>query len=520
MFSFTQILHRNIQQRPNQDAIRFQGRSRTYIEMGDRVARLASALQEYGMGEGERVAMLSLNSANYLEYLFAVPWGGGVVNPINTRWSAEEIAYSLEDSGTSIMLVDDHFLPLMEKVRKLTPVLTTVIFSGNDTAPSDLPDYEVLIATANPMQDSSRCNDDLLGIFYTGGTTGFPKGVMLTHTNIVSSALSMATLIEMRNDGGRYLHVAPMFHLADLIFGSISFIRGYTHVVLPGFDPQKVLETITNENVTDILLVPTMLQMLLNTPSFSPTQIAPLERLFYGASPMPQSTMAMTVTQMPQVKLYQAYGMTELAPVATISPPDNHTSEGIKSGLIRSAGRAGPLQHVRVVDTDDNELPRGQVGEVIVSGPNVMVGYWNKPEATAGAIINGWMHTGDMGYMDNDGWLFIVDRSKDMIISGGENIYSAEVESVISQHPSVAQVAVIAVPSKEWGEAVHAVIVPKQGEEPTIEEIYTFCKQSIAGYKCPRSLELLKELPLSGAGKILKTELRKPHWDGHGQGVA
>lgn len=511
MFRFTHLLQQNIQQRPQQEATRCLGQSQSYAALGERVARLAGGLQAQGMQQGDRVAMLSLNSPAYLEYLFAVPWGGGVLNPVNIRWSAAEIAYSLEDSGTRLLLVDAQFLPLVDEVRRLAPVVETVIVVGVSEAPTNTMAYEALIAQSQPVADAGRCNDDLLGVFYTGGTTGFPKGVMLSHTNIVTSAMSLAIPLGLPDDG-RYLHAAPMFHLADLAMTVVGFLRGYTHVIIPAFDPVAVRQAIAAEQVTDTLLVPTMVQMVLDAPGFDAAQVSSLQRILYGASPMPQATIEKAMTLMPHVQFYQAYGMTELAPLATVSPPGNHTVEGIESGLIRSAGRAGPLQAVRVVDEQQRELPRGETGQVVVRGPNVMSGYWQNPEATAEAIVDGWLQTGDVGRMDEAGWLYIVDRSKDMIITGGENVYSAEVESVLSQHPDIAQVAVIAVPSEAWGEAVHAVIVPVPDAELTIESVRAFCQQHIAGYKCPRSLSFIDALPLSGAGKVLKTELRKPYW--------
>ena len=517
--NLTQLLHRNLQQRPQQQAICYQGQYWTYAELADRVGRLASALQQQGMGVGDRVAVMSLNSARYIEYLMAVPWGGGVLNPVNIRWSAEEIAYSLEDSGTRILLVDSTFAPLVEDVRRRAPVLETVIYTGEGEAPGGLLNYECLLVNAQPIEDVRRSGDDLLGIFYTGGTTGFPKGVMLSHANVLNSGMSLA-LATALPQGLRYLHAAPMFHLADLAMCVLVFLSGGTHVVVPMFDAEMVMRAIEQERVSDTLLVPTMVQMLLDAPGFEPSRLTSLERIIYGASPMPIATVQRAMEALPQLGFFQAYGMTELAPLATISPPDNHTPEALESGMIRSAGRAGPLQEIRIVDKQCRELPSGEVGEIIVRGPNVMMGYWNAPDQTAQAIVDGWMHTGDGGYMDEDGWLFVADRVKDMIISGGENIYSAEVENVISQHPDVAQCAVIAIPSDEWGEAVHAVIVPVPGAEPAFEEIRSFCKQHIAGYKCPRSLELIEGMPLSGAGKILKTELRKHWWQGRDGGVA
>ena len=520
MMNLTQPLHQNVQQSASRDAVVFEGQSWTYAELEARVSRLAGGLRGLGVKDGERVALMSLNSSRYLEYLMAVPWANGVLNPVNTRWSATEIAYSLRDSGTRILMVDKTFAPLLPEIKAQAELLEHVIFADDGDAPEGAIDYETLIEQSDAIEDAGRGGDDLAGIFYTGGTTGFPKGVMLSHNNLVSSALCMTLAIKAES-APRYLHAAPMFHLADLATILIGFLLGGTHIVVRAFEPDVVRTAIRDHQVTDTLLVPTMVQMLLDSPNFNAEDFSTWQRMLYGASPMPIATLDRLMESLPDLQLSQAYGMTELAPLATINPPENHTSAARESGLIRSAGRAGPLQAVRIVDENDSECPRGQVGEIAVKGPNVMQGYWNKPEQTAEAIVDGWMHTGDGGYMDDDGYVFVVDRVKDMIISGGENIYSAEVENVVSQHPQVGQCAAIGIPSDEWGETVHLVIVPANEEFTlSVEELRDFCRQHIAGYKCPRSLSTIDAFPLSGAGKILKTELRKPFWEGRDKGVA
>ena len=520
MMNLTQLLRRNVQQSAGREAVVFEGQTRTYAELQERVACMAGALRNLGVKDGERVALMSMNSGRYIEYLMAVPWANGVLNPVNTRWSAAEIAYSLRDSGTRILMIDRAFAPLLPEIKAQAELLEYVIFADDGETPEGALNYEELLNNADPIEDAGRGGDDLAGIFYTGGTTGFPKGVMLSHTNLVTSALCMALAAETPN-APRYLHTAPMFHLADLATVLMTLVKGGTQIVVRAFDPEVVQSVIREQGVTDALLVPTMVQMLLDSPSFNAADLSSWQRMLYGASPMPGGTLDRLMESLPALKLYQAYGMTELAPVATVNPPENHTEAARESGLIRSAGRSGPLQEVRVVDENRNECSRGVVGEIIVRGPNVMQGYWGKPEQTAEAIVDGWMHTGDGGYMDDDGYVFVVDRVKDMIISGGENIYSAEVENVVSQHPQVAQCAAIGIPSDQWGETVHVVIVPASSEfSLTVEELRDFCRKLIAGYKCPRSISVVDAMPLSGAGKILKTELRKPFWDGESKGVA
>lgn len=516
----TQALHRAVQQHPHRIAVRFGDCQRTFPEFADRVARLAGALQTLGMQTGDRVAMLALNSDRYLEYQMAVPWGGGVLNPCNIRWSAAEILYSLEDSGSTILLVDETFRPMVEQIRRDCSTLREVVYCSDGDVPAGMHGYEALLAGAEPVVDALRRGEDLAGIFYTGGTTGFPKGVMLSHTNLCSSGLALRAE-ELAMPGGTYLHAAPMFHLADIGLAMPHWIEGNTHAIIPAFNPELVLDTLERDRVTNMLLVPTMIQMLVDHPAMKkPRDLSSLKTIAYGASLIPEAVLERAMAALPGVGFVQAYGMTELSPLATINPAWYHTPEARQLGKLRSAGRASYCTEVRIVDAQGKEVPRGTVGEVAVRGPNVMQGYWNKPEQTAAAIRDGWMHTGDGAWMDEDGFIFIADRLKDMIISGGENVYSAEVENALAQHPAVAACAVIGVPSDKWGEAVHAVVVRKPEHEASAETLIAHCKSLIAGYKCPRSVDFKDALPLSGAGKVLKTKLREPFWQGRERTVA
>ena len=516
----TQALHRALQLHPDRIAVRCGARQATFRVFADRVARLAGALQTLGMHPGDRVAMLSLNSDRYLEYQMAVPWGGGVLNPCNTRWSAAEILYSLDDSGSTILLVDETFRPLVEQLRRDSRALREVVYCGDAEVPAGMHGYEALLAAADPVPDAVRRGEDLAGIFYTGGTTGFPKGVMLSHTNLCSSALALHSE-GLAAAGGTYLHAAPMFHLADMGFSLVHWAEGNTHTIVPMFNPEGVLDTLARDRVSHVLLVPTMIQLLVDHPAMQqPRDLSALKTIIYGASPIAEAVLERAMAALPGVGFVQAYGMTELSPLATVNPAYFHTVEGRKLGKLRAAGRAGYCIELRIVDTEGSEVPRGTVGEVVVRGPNVMQGYWNKPEQTAQAVRNGWMHTGDGAWMDEDGFIFIADRLKDMIISGGENVYSGEVESAIAQHPGVAACAVIGIPSERWGEAVHAVVVCKPGQATSAESLIAHCKALIAGYKCPGSVAFVDALPLSGAGKVLKTKLREPFWQGRERNVA
>ncbi|MBB3178326.1 long-chain fatty acid--CoA ligase [Variovorax sp. Sphag1AA] len=515
----TLSLQRSLQQTPDRLATIFHDRRRTFREMADRVARLAGALRSLGMQPGDRVGMLALNSDRYLEYVMAVWWNAGVINPVNIRWSVPEIVYSLDDCDTRILIVDDAFLHMVDGIRRTAKAPPLFIYAGDAEPPQDMASYEQLIDEAAPVPDAGSGGSDLAAIMYTGGTTGFPKGVMLSHTNLGSAAVQrMAEMPPLR--GGRNLHVAPLFHIGGLGRAMVQFMAGETHVVLPGFDAVQVLQTIERESVDETMLVPTMIQMLIAHPDFHKYKLGSLQRLAYGASPSAAATVELVLERMPWLQLSHSYGMTEASPIIASNPPENHTEPARRSGLSRSVGRGVVGIHVRIVDPEGRELPRGTVGEIIVRGPNVMQGYWNKPDETAKALKDGWLWTGDGAYMDEAGHIFIVDRMKDMIVTGGENVFSAEVENAISRHPGVAMCAVIGVPSAQWGEAVHAVVMPKPGVVLTEEEIRAHCREFVAGFKCPKTVEFRSELPLSGAGKILKRDLRAPHWAGQARAVA
>lgn len=514
----TQSLQRMLQQAPDREVTVCRGRRRTFREFGNRVARLASALRDLGMAPGDRVGMLALNSDRYLEYMMGVWWGGGVLNPVNIRWSVPEIVYSLDDCDTSILIVDDHFLRLVEGIRataKRTPIF---IHAGDTDTPESMLSFERLIAASSPIEDAGRGGDDLATVMYTGGTTGFPKGVMQSHLNIWSACIQrMAETPPLSNSS--VLHAAPLFHCAAMARAVTQFIAGERHVIIPTFDPGEVLQTVERESVAELLLVPTMIQAVLAHPDFTRHELSSVKRLTYGASPISVALLERIVAALPGVELYHSYGLTEACPIVSSNPPENHSEAARKSGLSRSVGRGSYGVNVKIVDEQGREVPRGTVGEIIVRGPNIMQGYWNKPEETATALRGGWLYTGDGAYMDEEGYLFIVDRMKDMIVSGGENVYSAEVENVIARHEAVAMCAVIGVPHDQWGEVVHAVVVCKAGAMVSEAEIRAHCHQAIAGYKCPKTVEFRTELPLSAAGKVLKRALRAPYWEGRKRAV-
>src|SRR4051812_13130563 len=510
----TQGLHRAVQQGPNEIATICADRIRTHTESVDRIARLAAAFRDLGLVEGDRAAILSLNSDRFHEFLGAAFWAGGVVVPVNIRWAVPEIAESLAEVDARILVVDDFFTGYVDAIREAHPHLTHIVHAGDGPTPQDALSFEALVADSEPMEDTRRGGSDLAGVFYTGGTTGRSKGVMLSHDNLLTSA--MGGLAADHTPPDRVgLYAAPMFHLAAFGIWVGGVVVGAAGVMIPYFEPVAVLTAIPEHAITDVLLVPTMIQLVVDHPRVGEFDMSSIRRVMYGASPMSDALLGRAMKAWPNARFLQAYGMTELSPGATVLRSEDHQDPRHR----RSVGRAAPHTEVRIVGPDDVELPRGEAGEIAVRGGNIMLGYWDRPAETAEALRGGWMHTGDGGYMDDDGYVYLTDRLKDMIITGGENVYSVEVENVLAQHPAVATCAVIGVPDETWGERVHAVVVPIGGATLTIDELHEFCAERIAAYKPPRSMELVEGLPLPAAGKVLKRELRKPYWENQERAV-
>lgn len=503
----TQALHRLLRHDPDGLATVDGERRRSWLELTDRVRRLAGALASAGLRPGDRVALLARNGDHYLEYLLATFWAGGVINPVNLRWTPAEIGYALVDSGTGILIIQQDFIPMLAAIRAHAGLLRTVVAIG-DHAVEGAFAYEPWIAASPPLPDDTlRRGGDLAAILYTGGTTGRPKGVMLSHDNLGASAASYAASPGARPTRA-FLHTAPLFHVGALSGLFTALLAGSTHVFVPSFEPGAVLAALAREQVTDVFLVPTMMRALLQHPGFSAHDLGSVERIVYGAASIDDTLLDEMIGAFPQAGFVQAYGMTELSPIATLLGPDEHRPEA-RARLGRPAGRATIMTEVKIVDPSGREQPPGGIGEVLVRGPNVMLGYWNLPELTAEAVRDGWMHTGDVGRMDAAGYVTIVDRLKDVIISGGENIYSAEVESALTTHEAVAQAAVIARPDPDWGEAVHAVIVLKPGFSCGSADLRAHCRGLISGYKIPKTVQIVDALPLSAAGKVLKNVLRE-----------
>jgi long-chain acyl-CoA synthetase len=491
------------------------GRGHTYADHVGRVSKLTNALgKELGVARQDRFAVLALNSLPYLELWHAAFLGGGVINALNLRLAKKELAYILQDSGTKVCFVDGYFAELVESVRAETQIEQLVLIGDGDV-PHDLR-YEDLVESGDASIPDEPDEDDPVVLMYTGGTTGLPKGVLLDQRAEILNMYHVAMSFRF-NENYVYLHQTPMFHAASM--GGILGIpaTGGVSTFVPSFDPAAVMRAIESQGVTMTVMVPTMIGLMMMHPEYSADRLRSLSVLTYGASPMPQALLQKVLADFPDVDIYQGYGMTEASAVLTVLGPEEHRAGG---AVLRSAGRGVPGVSLSIQDPDGTMLTAGETGEVCARAGNFMREYWNKADATAEAFRGGWYHSGDAGYLDENGYLFLVDRVKDMIVTGGENVYSTEVENAIASHAAVAQVAVIGIPHDVWGEAVHAIVVLKDGASVTESELIDHARDAIAGYKLPKSVEFRTEaLPLSGAMKVLKKDLRAPYWESQGRAV-
>ena len=488
----------------------------TLAEHLDRTTRLASALRtELGVGPGDRFAVMATNSHQYLELYHAAFLGAGIVNPLNLRLAPAELEFILRDSGTKVVFVDFLFANNIDMIREAAGIEKVVLIGPDLDSPHDLT-YDELLAAGEPEIPEEPEEDDPVVLMYTGGTTGLPKGVLLDQRAEMLNLYHVIMAVGIDEDL-TYLHQTPMFHAASM--GGLLGIpaSGARSVFLPLFDPEKVMDVIEEHSVDWTVMVPTMVGMVLRHPEFRPERLASLRKLTYGASPMPEAVLERLLELYPDLELSQGYGMTEASAVLTFLTADDHRRGG---EVLRSAGRPVPGVVLSVQDEEGNVLAAGETGEICARAGNFMREYWNRPEETAEAFRDGWYHTGDAGHIDAEGFVYLVDRVKDMIVTGGENVYSSEVEDAIGSHPGVEQVAVIGIPSEEWGEAVHAIVVRAEGSSVEAEDLIAHARVHIAGYKVPKSIDFRDDpLPLSGAMKVLKRELRAPYWEGQDRGI-
>ena len=486
---------------PDAAALRFDGSGRSYAELDARVTRLARALADRGVGVGDRIAVLALNGMETWEAYLAGVRLGAIVVPVNFRLVADEVAYVLQDSGAVALVVDTPLAEVARKAREQAPDVATVLVIGGDFE-------EALAAAGSEPLDVVVDEDQPAFIMYTSGTTGRPKGAVLTHRNLLMHAFSQVTHLGWKPDDRVGAPGAPLFHIAGLAGGLPPLLLGGTNVIMKsgGFDPVETLDMIERERISSIFLVPAMWAAVVAVPGIGDRDLSHLRRISWGAAPASTTLLRTLIDTFPQAEVITAFGQTECSPVTCLLRGEDS---------IRKIGSVGtPMLNVevRVVDEAMHDVPQGEVGEIVYRSPMVMKEYWNKPDETAEAFAGGWFHSGDLVRQDEEGYLYVVDRKKDMIITGGENVYCAEVENVLAAHPKVGEVALIGVPDSRYGEAPHAVVAPRDpADPPTAEELAAWCREKLARYKNPREYSIVGALPRNPSGKVLKTQLRQEH---------
>lgn len=494
-------------------AVAFEGRALTYAELERRSDQAAGMLQALGVKPGDRVAWLGRSCEQWYEIMFGAAKARACLAPINARLAIPEIAFILKDSGADLFFVTAEFFGAAQAVvaeidRPIRVVAVYGELSGFDSYPA------LRDAAAAPRLSPPLPEDDVLQL-YTSGTTGLPKGVRLNNVNY-RSFLQLRTEVPGFSYGAddTVLIVMPLFHVAGTNISFAGLAPGARVIVMAEFNPPEVLQLIEQEGVNHIFLAPVMINVLLQTPQIATTDFSSLKSVAYGASPISEAVLT-AATERFGCGFIQFYGMTETTGAGSTLAPDEHHGE-----LMRSCGKPWPGMGVRIADEDGKALAAGEIGEIEIRGDMVMAGYWNRPEATAETIRpGGWLRTGDAGFMDADGYFFVHDRVKDMIVSGGENVYPAEVENAILGCPGVADAAVVGVPDDRWGESVKAICVKAPGAEPSPDQIIAYARARIAGFKAPKSVDFVDALPRNASGKVLRRELRKPYWEGRTRNV-
>jgi len=498
----------------------FRGQTVSYAEARDQANRIAQALHAGGLGAGDRAAILAKNSVEHMLFYYGCSKAGVVAVPLNYRLAPPEWQYILGDAGAKLLVARGELVDAIDSVRaELKGVERCVAVeaparSGWETW-SEWLDGQPSKAPPGPSDDSVDVYQ-----MYTSGTTGRPKGAILTHRAVTANVVQLSGLLWLQ-PGDRYQIVAPVYHAAAAVAAFWTVSAGGCLYLLEDFDPAEVVRTLAEEQLVASTLVPAMIQAcLVFVPDIDKYSFETLKLLVYGASPIAEETLRRAL-EVFGCDFSQGYGMTESTAALTFLLPEDHESAlAGRPELLLSAGRPLVGTEVRIVDERDNPVPSGSVGEITARGPQLMRGYWNLEEATAKTLAGGWLHTGDAGYLDDDGYLFIQDRVKDMIVSGGENVYPREVEDVLFQHPAVADAAVIGIPSDEWGEAVKAIVVLREGATADADELIEHCRTRLAGFKRPRSVDFADALPRNPSGKVLKKDLREPYWVGHSRRVS
>ena len=502
--------------RPDDIALWFEERETSFAQLNERSNNVANGLLALGVKPNDRVAYLGKNLDVYYEMLFGTVKTRAAFAVMNYRLAAPELQFVLNDSDAVVLFVSNEFYDIAAKVLGDCPKIKTIIAIEGEH--DEWPDYAAWRG-ANAGEDPmliSEDRDDVVQL-YTSGTTGLPKGVQLMNQNFRVFFTQAETLTWAKYDeGDPVIDAMPLFHIAGLNIGLLSLVQGAKAVILREINPMVILDLIEQQKIRHGFLVPAVILMLTQIPGVEKRDFSSFKIMAYGASPIAESLL-LNAAELFGCQFSQVYGLTETAGVGTYMLPQDHDPA---RGKLRSCGIPYPGTQIRCVGEDGTEVAQGDVGEITIKSGVVMKGYWKRPEATAEAVKDGWFYTGDAGYFDEDGYLYIHDRVKDMIVSGGENVYPAEVENALFSHPDIADVAVIGVPDARWGEAVKAIIVPKPGTTPTQADIIAYAKTRIAGYKCPKSVDMsLEPLPRNASGKVLRRQLRAPFWEGHERNV-
>ena len=510
------IFRWRVSQSPNSIVHKFQERETTYKQFDIFANQIAQGLIKEGCKPNSRVAFLAKNSDLYFEFLYGTLKSNTVAVGINWRLAAPEVAYIINDSKSEMIFVGSEFYGLINAIKDEIPYVKKIIsMSGAYNQWEDFSTWRDFQLNEDPMM-SVLDEDDVIQL-YTSGTTGHPKGVQLTNKNFsASSKMSQKTYYHFFDEGTPNMVCMPIFHVAGTNMGIGGIVSGCKNIIVADLDPSLVLELIEKERIVNTLFVPAVILFLIQHPKINQIDFSSLKTVIYGASPIADDTLKKAIEIM-DCNFWQVYGLTETNGTVTILAPEDHDSSRNK---LRSCGKPGPGVEIKILNTEGKEVSSGEVGEILIKSNTNMKAYWNKPEASLEAFDGNWFISGDAGYFDEEGFLFIHDRVKDMIVSGAENIYPAEVDNALMSHPEIIDAAVIGIPDEKWGEIVKGFVVLSQNSKLTESDIISHVRTKIAGFKCPKTIEFIKELPRNPSGKILRRELRAPYWEGKDRNIS